>query len=154
MTIDQTMEAKRAAVSLLSIRDYSTEELKQRLNEAGFDEESAAVAIAYAQEKGWQSDEKIAEMLIDRLTQIRPSGDAKIIDEFRSRGLNLPPTERLPSELDRACLALTQKYGDARFDAKALQRWRLFLSGRGFLPDVIDEAIHRWRPGLLDAVDA
>lgn len=156
MTInEQTANAKRAALRLLGMKDYTKQELKRKLIARGFEMETVQETLSWLEANRWQSDQRVAERLTERLTLEKPSGRRRILKEFFRRGLS-PPTEQFSDreeELERASQALRSQYGETPpedMDVRQANRCFQFLIRRGFEYETARDALHRWMPRLLD----
>lgn len=153
MTSKQTVEAKRLALRWLRIRDYSRQELEQKLAARGFESPVVQEVLGWLEANRWQSDRRMIERLSERLTQEQPSGWRRIQDEFQKRGLSVP-SELADSyqEEVRAIQALVHRFGDPPEEPtpKLVSRWFQFLLRRGFEPETARRALECWHPCLLD----
>jgi regulatory protein len=157
MTSEQTVEAKRLALRWLRIRDYSRQELEQKLAARGFEPSVVRETLGWLEENRWQSDRRMSERLLECLTQEQPSGWRRIQDEFQRRGLS-PPDELVGSEQEeaRAIQALIYRFGDPpeALTPKLVSQWFQFLLRRGFEPETARCALECWHPRLLDINDS
>ncbi|OOF42120.1 recombination regulator RecX [Rodentibacter rarus] len=69
-------------VSLLTRREYSEFELRNKMQEKGFPEEQIENALVYCQQKNWQNDKRFAETYIQARSQ-RGYGINRIRQELR-----------------------------------------------------------------------
>ncbi|MFQ3609918.1 MAG: regulatory protein RecX [Fimbriimonadales bacterium] len=142
-------QAIEIALRWLRRRDYSQQEMAQRLLAKGFSEETVQQTIEWLVEERWLSDDRLANHLVHRFTESQPSGRSRIEREFEQRGL-APPESLETDEETRAVHALTLRFGTppAQADARTVARWFRFLLQRGFEPEVAENALHRWNPTL------
>jgi len=156
MTNEHTVEAKRLALRWLRMRDYSRQELEQKLAARGFEPLTVQETLDWLEANRWQSDRRMAERLSERLTQEQPSGWRRIQDEFLKRGL-APPNElaEYGQEEERAIQALMHHFGHPpeEFSSKHAAQWFRFLLRRGFEPETARRAMEHWQPRLLDIND-
>lgn len=153
MTSEQAREAKRVALRWLRMRDFSRQELEQKLAVRGFEPVIIEETLEWLQKNRWQSDRRMAERLSERLTQEQPSGWQRIQDEFQKRGLSPPEELEDPyQEEARAVEALNRHFGRPpdEPEPKLAARWFQFLLRRGFEPETARHALQRWHPRLLD----
>lgn len=80
------MSAKSVAVKLLSRREHSALEIRDKLIKRDFDEDEITRAIAELQQGGWLSDERFAEAYI-RMRQQKGYGPIRIAMELNERGV-------------------------------------------------------------------
>ncbi len=81
------MSAKSVAVRLLSRREHSAFEIRDKLQKRDFDEAEIAQAITELQQGGWLSDERFAEAYI-RMRQLKGFGPIRIAMELSERGVD------------------------------------------------------------------
>ena len=95
-------------MNLLSHREYSEFELRCKMQEKAFSEEEIDQAIAYCQQKNWQSDQRFTESYLNSRSQ-RGYGINRIKQELRQlKGIESTIIEAVVSEceLDWSALAL------------------------------------------------
>ena len=80
------MSAKSVAVRLLSRREHSAFEIRDKLRKREFDDKEIEQTIIELQEGGWLSDERFAEAYI-RMRQIKGFGPIRIAIELNERGV-------------------------------------------------------------------
>ena len=80
------MSAKSVAVRLLSRREHSAYEIRDKLAKREFDDEEITQAIAELIKGGWLSDERYAEAYI-RMRQLKGFGPIRIAMELNERGV-------------------------------------------------------------------
>ncbi len=80
------MSAKSVAVRLLSRREHSAFEIRDKLRQRDFDELEIEQTIIELQQGGWLSDERFAEAYI-RMRQLKGFGPIRISIELNERGV-------------------------------------------------------------------
>ncbi|MFV9614328.1 MAG: regulatory protein RecX [Gammaproteobacteria bacterium] len=80
------MSAKSVAVRLLSRREHSAFEIRDKLHKRDFAEQEIDQAIIELQQGGWLSDERFAEAYI-RMRQLKGFGPIRIAIELNERGV-------------------------------------------------------------------
>ena len=80
------MSAKSVAVRLLSRREHSAFEIRDKLRQRDFDEQEIDQTIIELQQGGWLSDERFAEAYI-RMRQQKGFGPIRIAIELNERGV-------------------------------------------------------------------
>ena len=80
------MSAKSVAVRLLSRREHSAFEIRDKLHKRDFDELEIEQTIIELQQGGWLSDERFAEAYI-RMRQLKGFGPIRISIELNERGV-------------------------------------------------------------------
>jgi len=81
------LSAKSVAVRLLSRREHSAFEIRDKLHKRDFDEAEIEQAVIQLQQGGWLSDERFAEAYI-RMRQMKGFGPIRISIELNERGVN------------------------------------------------------------------
>ena len=81
------MSAKSVAVKLLSRREHSAFEIRDKLQKRDFEEQEIAQAISDLEQGGWLSDERYAEAYI-RMRQQKGFGPLRIAMELNERGVD------------------------------------------------------------------
>jgi len=81
------LSAKSVAVKLLSRREHSAFEIRDKLQKRDFEEEEIAQAIRDLEQGGWLSDERYAEAYI-RMRQQKGFGPLRIAIELNERGVD------------------------------------------------------------------
>ena len=136
------MSAKSVAVRLLSRREHSAFEIRNKLLKRDFDEEEVTQTISELQEGGWLSDERFAEAYI-RMRQLKGFGPIRISIELNERGVKesivddylQAEDEGWQQTLERQYLKKYKNKSIADYNDKA-KRIR-FLQYRGFALDAI-----------------
>ncbi len=138
----KVLSAKSVAVRLLSRREHSAFEIRDKLQKRDFDEAEIAQAIVELQQGGWLSDERFAEAYI-RMRQLKGFGQVRIAIELNERGVDeCIVDEYLQADDESWQQTLEQQYRKkyknkpvADYNDKA-KRIR-FLQYRGFVLDAI-----------------
>jgi regulatory protein len=135
---------KGRALRLLSGREYSRLELERKL--IAFEEEpgSLAAALDELQTKGFISEQRVLESVINR--RAGKLGAARIKQELQAKGLDpLAVAEAMTglraTELARAREVWRKKFGQAPQDASERAKQVRFLVSRGFGGDAIRRVV-------------
>jgi regulatory protein len=136
-----------AALRILTRRDYSQSELRQRLTDKGFDPARIEAALKRCLELGYLDDARYA---LNRATSLMNQGRAvgkRVLLDLRQHGVNEETANRALEQAREACdeellLAslLERRFADFNYDsAPAKERRRVvhFLQRRGFTIDRI-----------------
>ena len=136
------MSAKSVAVRLLSRREHSAFEIRDKLQKRDFDESEIAQAIVELQQGGWLSDERFAEAYI-RMRQLKGFGPIRIAMELNERGVDeIIVDEYLHADDEAWQQTLEQQYRK-KYRNKAIADYNdkakriRFLQYRGFPLDQI-----------------
>ena len=140
------MSAKSVAVKLLSRREHSAFEIRDKLLRRDFEEEEIAQTITELQQGGWLSDERFAEAYI-RMRQQKGFGPIRIAIELNERGVDESIVDSYLHDGDESWLqTLTQQYSK-KYKNKAIEDYNAkakrirFLQYRGFSLDMIYQVI-------------
>lgn len=141
------MSAKSVAVRLLSRREHSAFEIRDKLQKRDFDEAEIEQTIIELQQGGWLSDERFAEAYI-RMRQVKGFGPIRIAMELNERGVKESIVDNYLQADDEAWQqGLEQQYRKkysnrsiADYNDKA-KRIR-FLQYRGFPLDAIYQVVN------------
>jgi len=142
----QVLSAKSVAVRLLSRREHSAFEIRDKLLKRDFDSEEIARVIIELQQGGWLSDERFAEAYI-RMRQLKGFGPVRIAMELNERGVKESIVDDyLHADDDSWRQTLEQqyrkKYKDKPIDDYNDKAKRIrFLQYRGFALDVIYQVV-------------
>jgi regulatory protein len=137
-------ELRERALRLLARREHSRFELARKLAQAGFDGTEIAALLDDFEHKNWLSDRRFAESWVaDHRAR---AGSVKLAFELRQRGVGDSIIEAVlgdnrDSELERAREVWKKKFGTPPADPSEKARQVRFLQGRGFLSDVIRQAL-------------
>lgn len=127
--------ANQYVVYLLSRRDYSEYELRQKLHHKGYDKKEAESAIEQAQSYQWQSDVRFCQSVIRQRVR-QGYGWLRIRQELKQKGIHeslfLPVLEELDINWFDVAEGIFMKKRPSVWDLKSKQKmWRYMLS-RGF----------------------
>jgi regulatory protein len=140
----ETPSLKGRALRLLSGREYSRLELERKL--AAFEEEpgSLAVALDDLQAKGFISEQRVLESVVNRRSS--KLGVTRIKQELQAKGLDAQAVAEAvlglrATELDRAREVWRKKFGQPPEDAVQRAKQMRFLASRGFGGDTIARVV-------------
>lgn len=131
----QKSTATQYLIYLLSRRDYSERELRQKLKQKEYDAEEIEQAIEKVQQQNWQSDERFCQHFIRYRSQ-QGYGPNRLKQELRLKGvadwLILQQLEE--SEIDWFELAerTFEKKRPAHWDIKVKQKLWRYMINHGF----------------------
>jgi len=136
------LSAKSVAVRLLSRREHSAFEIRDKLQKRDFDEAEIAQAIVELQQGGWLSDERYTEVYI-RMRQLKGFGPIRIAMELNERGVKQAIVEAFLDANDESWQqTLVQQY-QKKYRNKLIEDYNdkakriRFLQYRGFPLDQI-----------------
>ena len=138
--------AKHVAVRLLSRREHSAEELRNKLAKREFEADEIATALLELRQGDWQSDERYAEAYI-RGRRLKGFGPVRIASELRERGVDDQIIDRyLLADDEIWWQTLAQEYqkkyhGSPFEDYQEKAKRMRFLQYRGFSLDQIHEVV-------------
>jgi regulatory protein len=138
-----------AALRMLSRRDLSEGEIRERLSKRGFPHAESSATIRRLRELGLVDDTKLCARLVRSYRETRGYGSAKIAWTLRGRGFSPDLVEETvrefstgEEELAAASAALRKKFRGGLLKGRegAAKAYR-FLAGRGFSPETCRRAI-------------
>lgn len=134
--------AKEYALFLMGRREYSQQELRQKMKNKGYEDTSIEETLNWLQEKGFQSDERFAQSLIRN--QQNRYGNRRIQQNLHQKGIDSDLIQKTltisDDETERAFLAISKfKKYDLK-DPKTKEKAIRFLAQRGFSYDLISKA--------------
>ena len=140
------MSAKSVAVRLLSRREHSAFEIRDKLAKREFDDAEITQAIVELKQGGWLSDERFAEAYI-RMRQLKGFGPIRISMELGERGVDESIVSVfLHSDDDVWKQSLMQQY-QKKYKNKTIENYNdkakriRFLQYRGFALDLIYQVV-------------
>ncbi len=124
--------AEHKAIDLLSRREHTRAELETKLSKRDFSAEAIEIAIDILVARGWQSDERFAELFIEQRAN-RGKGPRMVRHELAKRGVSsslaaiaLENTEVDWQEIANSSIAKKFRVGDDYV------KMRRFMEQRGF----------------------
>ncbi len=144
-------KAMNVAVRLLSRRNHTKHEIRQKLRQRGFDAEAIAKVISECERFNYVNDEQTAQYYLREL-QTKGYGRSRIRFSMKKKGLNEELISRLirdhhtdAEEMENARRSLEKKLRTLNREKDAGKRKEKvyrFLYSRGFSASVISELIH------------
>lgn len=140
------MSAKSVAVKLLSRREHSAFELRDKLAKREFDSAEIAQAITELEQGGWLSDERYAEAYI-RMRQQKGFGPIRISIELNERGVDEKIIDAKLHADDESWLQTLRQQYVKKYKNTAIQDYNdkakriRFLQYRGFALDEIYQVV-------------
>lgn len=136
----QPQSALSRAAWLLGRREYSKKELYEYLVRKEFPPEESQKAVDHLAERGWQSDERTARMLLNS-GSARSYGPSRILANARQKGLNVEMVEGVLDNAEndweqQARLAVQRKYGAAPYGYDIQVKVASFLARKGYRLDL------------------
>lgn len=144
--VESDSELLDLAVQLLARREHSRQELVRKLAGRSDSPERLERVLDQLVERGYQSDQRCAEMLV-RHRSLQGWGPRKIRQDLQQKGIASELCSQVleAAEVDWFALALEQahkKYGTTRAaDYKERAKRTRFLVGRGFSYDEVSYAL-------------
>ncbi|WP_026973037.1 regulatory protein RecX [Aliagarivorans marinus] len=135
--------AVSAAMQLLSRRNYSEQQLFQKLLTKDFSDEQAQLACDYAIENGWLNDRIYAEQLV-RSQFSKAYGPKRASMYLQSKGIAANLASEIVAEPDWDWYAALEKAFHRKYTASDLKNWQqrskvsAYLYRRGFASDLIN----------------
>ena len=144
-----TPSVKARAVSLLAQREYSRQELTDKLAEQDVSPEELALALAQLEAKGLVDDARVVETLVNR--RAGKLGSMRLRQELQVKGVSpdlvaQAMTDLKGSELARARAVWQKKFGQLASSGAERNKQARFLASRGFSGEVVRQVV----AGLVD----
>ena len=137
-----TLKAK--AVSLLAQREYSRQELSDKLTAADASPEEVEQALAQLAAKGLVDDARVVETLVNRRSS--KLGASRLRQELQAKGVSADMVaetmaELKGTELARARGVWEKKFGQLASSASERNKQARFLASRGFSGEVVRQVV-------------
>lgn len=144
MITTKHLSLKGKALRALAARDHSRVELERKLASSEEVPGELAKVLDDLAAKGFLDDQRAADSLAHRRGQ--KLGTARVVQEMRSRGIELQAIESAAeqlkaTELERAREVWRKKFGEPALDAVARGKQMRFLISRGFSSEIIRRVI-------------
>lgn len=138
--------ALAVGVDLLSRREHSQTELRQKMARKSFESEEIDAAIERLIELGYQDDQRFCEAFI-RAKVFSGDGPMKIRAALSQRGIKAQLAQSFLDEQDwyQAALEVSRKRAEQARDYKQQQKFTRWLVGRGFDFDTVRKVINYWQ---------
>lgn len=140
------MSAKSVAVRLLSRREHSAFEIRDKLLKRDFDEQEITQAIVELQQGGWLSDERYAEAYI-RMRRLKGFGPVRIAMELNERGVKESIVDDYLHAGDESWQQTLEQQYRKKYKNKSIEDYNdkakriRFLQYRGFTLDLIYQVV-------------
>ncbi len=139
-------EARKKAMNYLARREYGHQELRAKLETAGFLPDVSAAAVDQLRQDGLQDDRRFAESFVQsRIDQGK--GPVRVRADLRRRGIATGLVEEVLAGSGQNWHILAREVRHKKFgaalppDFKEKARQMRFLQYRGFEPDHIQAAV-------------
>ncbi|PHR66052.1 regulatory protein RecX [Pseudidiomarina marina] len=145
---NERLQAEETLIRLLARREHSARELKQKLKQRGFDHQIIEMVLTKAQENGWQSDRRFAQVWV-RACIAKGDGVRKIMARAPQKGLSSELIEDIlqteQPNWNQACYErLIKKFGETPpQDQKQRDKMIRHLMQRGYSFGEIKQALDR-----------
>ena len=141
---DKAPSVKARAVSLLAQREYSRQELTDKLTAAQASPEEVEQALAQLEAKGLVDDARVVETLVNRRSG--KLGASRLRQELQAKGVSPElVAETMASlkgtELARAQAVWQKKFGQLAATSAERNKQARFLASRGFSGDVVRQVV-------------
>lgn len=142
----KAVDARSKALSLLSRREHSRSELKQKLYSTDSSSDEINTLLDEFENAGWLSDARFASSYVR--ANLERFGASRLKNELRQRGVSdgdiqaaLAEATEIETDLSRAQTIWQKKFAAPPLDAADKGRQVRFLQARGFSFDVIRQVI-------------
>ena len=141
---DKAPSVKARAVSLLAQREYSRQELTDKLTAAQASPEEVEQALAPLEAKGLVNDARVVETLVNRRSG--KLGASRLRQELQAKGVSAELVAETMaglkgSELARAQAVWQKKFGQLAATSAERNKQARFLASRGFSGDVVRQVV-------------
>ena len=135
---------KARAVSLLAQREYSRQELSEKLAAEDVSPEELALALAQLEAKGLVDDTRVVETLVNRRSS--KLGASRLRQELQAKGVSPELVAQTmdglkASELERARAVWQKKFGQLASSSAERNKQARFLASRGFSGEVVRQVV-------------
>lgn len=147
MTIKPANSLRARALGLLARREHSRQELQRKLaacEEGDGSSEEIDVLLEEFQRRGWLSDERFAEQVVN--TRKSRFGSLKVAHELREKGVAEHVVEEATAgmdDLESAREVWQKKFGSLPETREAWAKQARFLQSRGFGFDIIKKVLNQ-----------
>ena len=136
---DNVVDAVNAILRLVSRREYSKLEIRQKLS-LKFTKETVEKALAYSIEKRYQSDDRYAEMLLKHIVFVK-EGPLKFIAKAKAKGITSSIIEKYVETVDWDEVILDLYNKKADFFNNDQNKLFSFLLRKGFYKSNISKLL-------------
>ena len=141
---DKAPSVKARAVSLLAQREYSRQELTDKLTAAQASPEEIEQALAQLEAKGLVDDARVVETLVNRRSG--KLGASRLRQELQAKGVSAELVAETMAglkgtELARAQAVWQKKFGQLAATSAERNKQARFLASRGFSGDVVRQVV-------------
>ena len=141
---DKAPSVKARAVSLLAQREYSRQELTDKLTAAQASPEEVEQALAQLEAKGLVDDARVVETLVNRRSG--KLGASRLRQELEAKGVSAELVAETMAglkgtELARAQAVWQKKFGQLAATSADRNKQARFLASRGFSGDVVRQVV-------------
>ena len=142
--LDKAPSVKARAVSLLAQREYSRQELTDKLTAAQASPEEVEQALAQLEAKGLVNDARVVETLVNRRSG--KLGASRLRQELQAKGVSPELVAETMAGLKGSVLARSQavwqkKFGQLAATSAERNKQARFLASRGFSGDVVRQVV-------------
>jgi regulatory protein len=141
---DKAPSVKARAVSLLAQREYSRQELTDKLTAAQASPEEVEQALAQLEANGLVDDARVVETLVNRRSG--KLGASRLRQELQAKGVSAELVAETMaglkgSELARAQTVWQKKFGQLAATSAERNKQARFLASRGFSGEVVRQVV-------------
>ena len=141
---DKAPSVKARAVSLLAQREYSRQELTDKLTAAQASPEEVEQALAQLEAKGLVDDARVVEALVNRRSG--KLGASRLRQELQAKGVSAELVAETmaglkDTELARAQAVWQKKFGQLAATSAERNKQARFLASRGFSGEVVRQVV-------------
>ena len=144
--------AKNSAVKFLSLKLRTSYEVKEKLSEFGYEENTISQVIKDLTEIDYINDYKYASKYISEKTKLKPKSIKLLEMELENKGIPNDIINSVIEELnpddDQIAMELLKKryYKYSEYDEILIKKMKSYLASRGFSYNQISKAISKYLP--------
>jgi len=134
------------ALMLLGIKDYSSREMRNKLKQRQYSEQTINLILSKLQSYDLINDERYAEKYIEYSLNIKKSGINKILYGMQKKGINTSNLKAIKideeKQFENACSLALKKMNSVRNTSNPREKVFRYLLSRGYDFDLIKKVVH------------
>lgn len=145
---DQQAEVYQKAIDYISYKPRTTQEIRRKLQQAGYEEFLIEDTISVLSDNGLLNDKYYAEQWVEERLHIKPRSKRALIFELRKKGISdkliqsaVEDVDDFQSGYEIAGKRLSRYEGLSKFEFR--KKLGNYLAGKGYTFDVISEITQR-----------
>lgn len=140
-------EAYDYALVLLGIKDYSSKDMRKKLIQKQYSNQTIDFILSKLQSLEFINDERYAEKYIEYCLSIKKSGRNKIMYDLQNKGINASNIESLDideeKQFENACNLALKKMNSVKNTSNPREKVIRYLLSRGYEFDLIKKVVNK-----------